>query len=116
MLRLFIFCSCLTLFLPSIGFSIDVKEWLLNQHQWPQYANGTNIFSLEQPKSVLSEFEESEGVRIVIQHAGGDGGKKWADTLRQWFIAYGVPSGYLSIEFGAEDANQLRILLIDKNQ
>jgi hypothetical protein len=99
--------------LPS--FAIEVDEQIIYRNQWPKYFNGSSVSTLPQVQRILQQFEEAEQFNIVIQYPGGDSGITWARQVYQWFIAYGVPGKYLGMELGSGAADQLRLVLINKN-
>ncbi len=96
------------------GLAIEVEEQTIRQDQWPQYANGTSLSNLPQIQRVLTLFDENGGVQIVIRYPGGEAGIAWARQLYNWFVAYGVPSAYLSMEPGSGASDQLLLVLVDR--
>jgi hypothetical protein len=97
------------------SFAIEVDEQIINRSQWPKYFNGSSVSTMPQVQRILQQFEETDRFNIVIQYPGGDSGIAWARQVYQWFIAYGVPGKYLGMELGSGAADQLRLVLINKN-
>ncbi len=108
------FCLLALLILTSPAFAIQVDEQIIDKDQWPEYVNGTSIASLPQVRRVLAGFDESGSVYIVIRYPGGDIGIAWANQMYQWFIAFGVPGQYLSMELGSGAPDQLLLILFDR--
>jgi hypothetical protein len=103
-----------SLILTSPAFAAEVKEQIIEKNQWPEYVNGINISNLPQVQQVLSGFEENGRIKIIIRYPGGDDGIHWANQMYQWFIAFGVPGQYLSMEPGSGAPDQLLLVLINR--
>lgn len=94
------------------GYGSDVTEHTITQSEWPEYANGANLSALPQLQDVLKRFEEREDTRLEIRFPGGEAGKNWARQLQHWFVAYGVPSRYLTLAPGSGAPDRLLVILV----
>jgi len=96
------------------GYGSSVIEHTITQSEWPQYANGANLSALPQLRDLLQRFEEREGTRLEIRFPGGEQGNKWARQLQRWFVAYGVPSRYLTLAPGSGAPDRLLVMLVSR--
>ncbi len=98
--------------LCSAAYPANTEEQRIKFSAWPKYANGPNVAALSQTQQIIDGFEETTGSRIIIRYPGGAAGLKWAEQMRDWFIAYGVPLAYLRLEVGSGAADQLLLIRI----
>ena len=51
--------------------------------------------------------------QLVIRYPGGDDGTLWAEELRAWLVALGVPSSRMELRPGSASAAQIDLLVSD---
>ena len=102
------------LLIPSHTLAVGTREQRINYSEWPQYVNGPNIAALSQVQEILAGFDEKPGNEIIVRYPGGTAGIKWAQTMRDWFISYGVPGDYLKLEAGSGAPDLLLLILITR--
>ena len=115
---------CKTAFLGIAGsilvsfnvIAFDVQESVITRSEWPEYENGPTLLSLPALQDTLTRFQERPQQSITIRHPGGDAGRQWGQTVHQWFVAFGVPLEYLSMEAGSGGADQILIVFIDREK
>jgi hypothetical protein len=69
----------------------------LRAEEWARPRSGQSVARLDALNGLVVRFNERAGQRIVIRYAGGDEGNLWAEELRAWLIALGVPSGRIEL-------------------
>ena len=69
------------------------------------------MLELDLVRAVLSVFSEEGGQNVIVRHPGGDGGNAWALEFREWLVALGVPSHFITLEPGSGGADRLLILV-----
>jgi hypothetical protein len=69
------------------------------------------VLELNPVRAVLSVFSEEGGQNVIVRHPGGDGGNAWALEFREWLVALGVPSHYITLEPGSGGVDRLLILV-----
>ena len=97
------------------AWAIESIERTVFQSDWPEYANGSAIGSLPGPQEILKQFNETANDRITIHYPGGEAGEKWARQMQQWFVAFGIPSSFVSLTLGSPGADQLLLQLIKRS-
>ncbi|MBX2870327.1 MAG: hypothetical protein KTR18_16725 [Acidiferrobacterales bacterium] len=99
---------------PAHLLAAGTLEQRIRMSEWPEYVNGPNIAALPQVQKILSGFDENPGNQIIVRYPGGTSGTKWAHTMRDWFISYGVPNEYLKLQAGSGAPDQLLLILITR--
>ena len=93
------------------GAPVTLLEMPLRYQDWPQRRSAHAVLELDPVRAVLSVFSEKEGQNVIVRHPGGDGGNAWALEFRQWLVALGVPSHFITLEPGSGGADRLLILV-----
>lgn len=109
------------LFTTLFFFVVSFSAWSITEHveilpraEWPQYENGKNLLSLNQISTVVKSFEEHDKVTVEIRYPGGDYGRKWAESLSAWLVAFGIPLKHQELLPGSGTSDRLVIALIDR--
>ena len=95
---------------PS-GAPVTLLEMPLRFQDWPQRRSAHAVLELDPVRAVLSVFSENGGQTVIVRHPGGDGGNAWALEFREWLVALGVPSHFISLEPGSGGVDRLLILV-----
>jgi hypothetical protein len=53
---------------------------------------------------------------MLIRYPGEDSGEIWASELRDWFISLGVPSDYILLVPGSQDADELTLIVGNREE
>ena len=93
------------------GAPITLLEMPLRYQEWPKRRNAHAMLELDSVRAVLSVFSEKEGQNVIVRHPGGDSGNAWALEFREWLVALGVPSHFITLEPGSGGADRLLILV-----
>ena len=93
------------------GAPITLFEMPLRYQDWPQRRSAHTVLELDPVRAVLSVFSEDGDQNVIVRHPGGDGGNAWALEFREWLVALGVPSTFITLEPGSGGADRLLILV-----
>ena len=93
------------------GAPITLLEMPLRYQDWPERRSAYAMLELDPVRAVLSVFSEKGGQNVIVRHPGGDSGNAWALEFREWLVAFGVPSNFISLEPGSGGADRLLILV-----
>jgi len=74
------------------------KSVTLNAVQLAQPRTGQRIARLPGLGSLAGSFEERRGERLVMRYPAGDKGTLWAEELRAWLVALGIPAKRIMLE------------------
>ena len=93
------------------GAPITLLEMPLRYQDWPERRNAHVMLKLDPVRAVLSVFSEEGRQNVIVRYPGGDGGNAWALEFREWLVALGVPSTFITLEPGSGGADRLLILV-----
>jgi hypothetical protein len=93
------------------GAPITLLEMPLRYQDWPERRSAHVMLELDSVRAVLSVFSEKGGQNVIVRHPGGDSGNAWALEFREWLVALGVPSHFITLEPGSGGADRLLILV-----
>ena len=93
------------------GASVILLEMPLNYQDWPERRSADAVLELDPVRAVLSVFSEDGRQNVIVRYPGGDGGNAWALEFREWLVALGVPSYFITLEPGSGGADRLLILV-----
>ena len=93
------------------GAPVALLEMPLRYQDWPQRRTAHAVLELDPVRAVLSMFAEDMGQNVIVRHPGGDGGDAWALEFREWLVALGVPSHFITLEPGSGGPDRLLILV-----
>ena len=96
-----------------IGASAGAAEpmQVITAEQWARPRSGEWLVQLPAIKRTVRAYLGEDAQRILIRHPRGEEGVLWAEELRGWLIALGVPSEDVSVQplSGREDAVELEV-------
>ena len=90
---------------------VTLLEMPLRYQDWAQRRSTHAVLELDPVRAVLSVFSEERGQNVIVRHPGGDAGNAWAFEFREWLVALGVPSDFITLEPGSGGADRLLILI-----
>jgi hypothetical protein len=64
---------------------------------------------IEELREVVAAWEAREQQRIRIRHAVGEAGLLWAEELRDWLVALGVPTAAIEVRAGEVERVRLEL-------
>jgi hypothetical protein len=86
----------------AAGVSITAEQWARPRH-------GERIARLPGLGALVEAVDHDAASRLVIRFASGDEGALWAEELRSWLVALGVPSARIVLEPGWPSPDALRL-------
>lgn len=79
--------------------------------QWARPRNGEAVAQLPELARLVEALDRNPSQRLVVRHASGDDGTLWAEELRSWLVALGIPSANVELASGALEADKLLLEL-----
>lgn len=92
------------------------RIFVLTADEWARPRNGAVIAEFSALRAAVSYWDKVDNALIVIRHPGEDSGELWASELRDWLISLGVPSDYIRLVAGSQAADEIRLLVGDRNE
>lgn len=65
--------------------------WSLDADAWARPRSAETVISMSPVADAVHAWSRSVGSELVLRHSPDEGGQLWADELRDWLIALGVP-------------------------
>jgi len=89
----------LLLVLPALvladgPFTLDAAEWARPR-------SGEAVAAMPTVREAVYVWAQSPGAALVIRHPRGEAGILWAEELRDWLVALGVPSADIDLRVGS---------------
>lgn len=88
---------------------------IITADEWARPRSGESLVQMPALKRTVRDYlshDGARGQRIVIRHPRGEEGVLWAEELRGWLIALGIPSADIAV--GSEstriDAIELAVM------
>lgn len=79
--------------------------------QWARPRSGEAVAHLPELGRLVETLDRNPSQRLVVRHASGDDGTLWAEELRSWLVALGIPSANIELAPGALETDKLFIEL-----
>ncbi len=100
---------CLTLAPLIAGAAGAVRE--LSAADWDRPRSADTVRALPVLVDLMAELDRAPGRRLVVRHPGGEHGLLWAEELRAWLVALGLPSSQVALVPGALPGDTLELRL-----
>ncbi len=76
----------------------SIKSVTLSAAQLAQPRTGRKIARIPGLGNLISSFQERRGERLIMHYPAGDKGTLWAEELRAWLVALGVPGKRIALD------------------
>lgn len=89
---------------------------MLTAHDWARPRSGDSLVQMPALTSTVRDYlaQRNQGERrIVIRHPSGEEGVLWAEELRGWLVALGVPSTDISVDAGSAREDAIELAVVD---
>lgn len=83
----------------------------ITAEQWARPRSGEIVAGLPGLARFVKTLDSDPSQRLVVRHASGDDGTLWAEELRSWLIALGVPAVNVELVPGALEVDKLSVEL-----
>ena len=85
---------------------------IITADEWARPRSGESLVRMPALKSTVREYlgeDKQRGRRILIRHPRGEEGVLWAEELRGWLVALGVPSTDVAVSPESTRANAIEV-------
>lgn len=73
----------------------------ISREEWPQIQRGIQVTQYAKLSGVVNELDRTADGSIVVLHPGGEAGHQWANEIRDWLVALGIPSRRIALRPGS---------------
>jgi hypothetical protein len=106
---------CLVFFTLAVQANTS-RIFVLSADEWSRPRSGAVIAEFQAVRAAISYWDKIDNAVIIVHYPGEDSGELWAAELRDWLISLGVPSDYIRLVAGAQAADEIRLLVGDRNE
>ena len=106
--------SMLCMTAPVLANSIRI--FTLSADEWARPRSGTVIPELDAVRSAVSYWGKGSDALLLIRYPGEDSGELWAAELRDWLISLGVPSDYIRLVSGNQQADEIKLVVGNRDE
>ena len=103
--------ACLITLSSGAATANTVRIFTLSADEWARPRSGDVIPEMASVRAAVSYWGRGTDALLVIRHPGEDSGELWAAELRDWLISLGVPSDYIHLLPGTQEADEIKIVV-----
>ena len=100
----------------SVAVANTTRMFTLSADEWARPRSGEVIPELAPVRAAVSYWGRGADAVMVIRYPGEDSGELWAAELRDWLISLGVPSDYIRLVPGAQEADQITLVVGNRDE
>ena len=94
----------------------SARIYVLSADEWAQPRSGAVVAEFESLRAAVKYRDKINDGLILVRYPGEDSGELWAAELRDWLISLGVPSDTIRLVSGNQAADEIRLLVGERNQ
>ncbi len=110
------FCVLLLIGAANPVSANSVRMFELSADAWARPRSGAVIPELTSIRSAVDYWSKGADAILVIRYPGEDSGEFWAAELRDWLISLGVPSDYIRLRPGSEEADEITLIVGNRSE
>lgn len=84
-------------------------ECAVSAEEWSRPRSAAMVVALPGVRACVARWQQDPRQRLVLVHAASEEGALWANELRDWLIALGVPGAQLTLRAVGADAERVRL-------
>ncbi|MCP4187524.1 MAG: hypothetical protein GY763_07975 [Gammaproteobacteria bacterium] len=89
----------------------SLRIFTLSADEWARPRAGAVIADFTSLRSAVAYWETGTNHNILIRYPGEDSGEIWATELRDWLVSLGIPTDYIELVSGSQDAEEIRLIV-----
>ncbi len=98
-------------FVDPVVAANTARIFTLSADEWARPRSGAVIPRLAAVRAAVDYWDKGVDALVLIHHPGEDSGVLWASELRDWLISLGVPSDYIRLTAGTQEADQIKLVV-----
>lgn len=88
----------------------------LSLELWTRPRDGARLVASPELAAAVRDWAGRPAARIQIRFPGGEEGDLWANELRDWLVALGVPSAALETQPGSSRGDRIELVVISQEE
>ncbi len=113
---LVIACLLICATAATLANAATARIFVLSAEDWARPRSGEVIVEFNAVRAAVDYWDKMDHALILVRYPGEDSGELWAAELRDWLISLGVPSDYIRLVAGTQAADEIRLLVGDRNE
>lgn len=86
--------------------------WLLGADDWARPRDGVAMVQMQPLPEVVEAWEQQPDQRLIVRYPGGEEGLLWANELRSWLVALGIPTASQELVAGSRQPDRIELELM----
>jgi hypothetical protein len=107
--------ACLLIYAAACAAG-TARIFILSAEEWARPRSGDVIVEFNAVRAAVGYWDKADNAIIVVRYPGEDSGELWAAELRDWLISLGVPSDYIRLVAGTQEADEIRLVVGDRDE
>jgi hypothetical protein len=104
------------LLVAGVSTANTIRIFTLSADEWARPRSGEVIPELAPVRAAVSYWGRGADAILIIRHPGEDSGELWAAELRDWLISLGVPSDYIRLIPGTQEADEITLVVGNRDE
>lgn len=92
-----------------LSFPLSAQTLSLTEAQWARSRSAAALVRLPGFGDLMAALERQTEGALIVRHGNGDEAFRWAESLKGWLVALGVPGARVVLERDASLADRLVI-------
>lgn len=84
------------LMVPSVV--LAAGPWQLDGTEWARPRSAATVAAMPPVAAAVRDWSRTRGAELVLQYPRGEAGLLWAEELRDWLVALGVPADAMALQ------------------
>lgn len=81
----------------------------IGAEQWARPRSGKRVVAYKSLQGLVHHLDQRATAVVNITYAGGDEGQLWAEELRGWLVALGIPGDQIKLRTGLQYRDRLML-------
>jgi hypothetical protein len=107
------------LLLVTLSFPVaanSLRIFTLSADEWARPRRGDVMPDFDALRAAVDYWDKGANFALLIRYPGEDSGEIWASELRDWFISLGIPSDYILLAPGSQEADAITLIIGNRTE
>lgn len=102
--------------LIAVPAGAEESTQILSADEWARPRSGESLVGMPALADTVRDYLASSNGRISIRHPPGEEGVLWAEELRSWLVALGVPSADIALSPESTRFDAIELAITEGNE
>lgn len=104
-------CGALVLAFVSPSMAETPTLSAVTAEEWARPRRGETVAGMPALQQAVRQLQQRPSARLVLFYAGGDDGNLWAEEIRAWLVALGVPGARIELRSGLDGPDRVELIV-----